>query len=33
MLSWDAIDEEYCFSDVYEDGYELKMIIESEDMS
>ena len=30
MISWDAIDEEYCFSDVYEDGYELKMIIETE---
>ena len=31
MISWDAIDEEYCFSDVYEDGYELKMIIETDE--
>jgi len=30
MISWDAIDEEYCFSDVYEGGYELKMIIETD---
>jgi len=30
-ISWDAIDEEYCFSDVYEDGYELKMIIETDE--
>ena len=30
MISWDDIDEEYCFSDVFEDGYELKMIMEVE---